>query len=136
MELYIKIKNGVPVDHPITGDNMRLAFPDIDLNDLPNDYARFERVESPVAGIYEINDGSTYGLVDGIYKDVWQIRAMTDAEKTEKQDEIKAEWAANGYASWVFNEQTCSFDPPTPRPDDGNRYTWSEETTSWIEFTE
>lgn len=35
------------------------------------------------------------------------------------------------YASWVLNEDTCLWDPPTPYPDDGERYVWNESTTSW-----
>ena len=36
------------------------------------------------------------------------------------------------YASWTLNESTCQWDCPIPYPDDGNRYTWDEATTSWI----
>ena len=38
------------------------------------------------------------------------------------------------YESWVFNEDTCSFDPPVPYPEDGKFYQWNEETTSWVEI--
>jgi hypothetical protein len=37
------------------------------------------------------------------------------------------------YNSWVLNEDTCRWDPPTPMPNDGNRYIWNEETLSWVE---
>jgi len=40
------------------------------------------------------------------------------------------------YNSWVLNEDTCLWEPPTPRPDDGKDYRWDEETTSWVEVTE
>lgn len=35
------------------------------------------------------------------------------------------------FDSWSLNEETCLWDPPTPRPEDGNRYRWNEATTSW-----
>jgi hypothetical protein len=35
------------------------------------------------------------------------------------------------YPSWVLNEDTCRWKPPTPRPDDGNKYRWEEETLTW-----
>ena len=35
------------------------------------------------------------------------------------------------YASWTLNEDTCLWDPPTPKPDDGKRYDWNESTQSW-----
>lgn len=37
------------------------------------------------------------------------------------------------YNSWVLNEDTCLWDAPVPYPDDGERYTWDEDTTSWVE---
>jgi hypothetical protein len=39
------------------------------------------------------------------------------------------------FASWTLNEETCLWNAPTPRPDDGHNYSWDEETTSWIEVT-
>jgi hypothetical protein len=36
------------------------------------------------------------------------------------------------YASWTLNEDTCQWEPPTPYPDDGKNYGWSEPTTSWV----
>jgi hypothetical protein len=40
------------------------------------------------------------------------------------------------FESWVLNETTCLWDAPVAMPDDGNRYTWNEETTSWDLVTE
>jgi len=39
------------------------------------------------------------------------------------------------YASWALD---ASFDwqPPTAMPDDGKRYSWNEDTTTWDEVTE
>jgi len=37
------------------------------------------------------------------------------------------------YASWVLNESTCRWEAPVAYPDDGKRYHWNEETTSWDE---
>ena len=38
------------------------------------------------------------------------------------------------YPSWILDEDTCLWNAPTPYPDDGKRYEWDEETTSWIEI--
>ena len=35
------------------------------------------------------------------------------------------------YISWTLNETTCLWEAPVAYPDDGERYTWNEETTSW-----
>lgn len=40
------------------------------------------------------------------------------------------------YNSWVLNEQTCLWDAPIARPDDGKRYMWDEDTISWVEIVE
>ena len=40
------------------------------------------------------------------------------------------------YASWLLNEETAQWEAPTPYPDDEKRYTWDEETTSWVEIVE
>jgi len=40
------------------------------------------------------------------------------------------------YNSWVLNESTCLYDAPTPMPTDDKRYSWNEETTSWVEITQ
>jgi len=42
------------------------------------------------------------------------------------------------YASWVLNETTCLWDAPVAYPTDigtpesPKRYTWDEDTTSWV----
>ena len=39
------------------------------------------------------------------------------------------------FPSWSLDEGFV-WQPPTPRPDDGNAYDWDEDTTSWVEVTE
>jgi hypothetical protein len=126
MELYIRIKDGQPFEHPIFGDNFRQAFPDVDTNNLPPEFARFERVERPVLGQYEVlvSENSTYELVDGVYKDVWQKRDMTTEEREAKRQaaiqEAQSLWAARpqveNWSAWVFNEEAIKYEPPFPRP--------------------
>ncbi len=38
----------------------------------------------------------------------------------------------NKFPSWTLNEDTCRYEAPTPRPEDGHWYTWDEATTSWV----
>ena len=114
MELFIRIKNGEPFEHPILGSNFREAFPDIDVDNLPPEYARFERVVAPELGPYEKNQRVQYERgEDGVYRDVWYCDNMTDVEITARQNEVKAQWAASDFTdkSWVFDEATCSYRP-------------------------
>ena len=39
------------------------------------------------------------------------------------------------FNSWTLNEDTCLWEAPSARPDDGKIYKWNEETTSWEEVT-
>lgn len=133
MELFIRIKDGKPFEHPIFGDNFRQAFPDVDTNNLPPEFARFVRVAAPVVGVYENYTGVTYELVDGVYTDIHHVVPMTEQQKIDKQNSVKAEWATTGKYSWVFNESICAFEPPIPYPSDGKLHRWDESTTSWIE---
>jgi hypothetical protein len=36
------------------------------------------------------------------------------------------------FDSWIFNEETCLWEAPIPKPNDGNLYDWDEQTQSWI----
>jgi len=39
--------------------------------------------------------------------------------------------APKPYDSWLLDETTWIWEPPTPMPDDGNMYMWNEDTQSW-----
>lgn len=96
LELYIQIRDGQPYEHPIFADNFKLAFPDVNVNELPADqFAKFIRVEAPVPDTYEVYVGVTYQWADGVVKDVHSVRAMTDEERAAKDVEL-AELAIQG----------------------------------------
>jgi hypothetical protein len=138
MECFIQIdENGQAKEHPIVGDNFRQAFPHIDVNNLPSNFARFERVPSPRPGVYEKNHRVSYQKrPDGVWTDVHTCDLMTREEITALQDQVKANFAANvGFASWTFNEIRCLFEPPVPYPNDGKNYYWDEPTLNWVEIT-
>ena len=40
------------------------------------------------------------------------------------------------FPSWVMDEDTCMWSPPTAMPSDGKRWFWRESTTSWVEMTD
>ena len=40
--------------------------------------------------------------------------------------------APKPYPSWVLVEDTCQWEAPTAMPDDGQSYSWDEDTTSWV----
>ena len=42
-------------------------------------------------------------------------------------------YAPQPYASWVLNKTTWSWEAPVAMPTDDKRYSWDEETKSWVE---
>jgi hypothetical protein len=79
MNLYIQIKDNQTINHPIFEDNFIQAFPDIDINNLPPEFAKFRRIPMEECGL--TNDGPLKKLVitnyrlanDGFWEDVWEI---------------------------------------------------------------
>jgi len=135
MEFFIRIKDGQPFEHPIIGDNFCQAFPDVDTNNLPAEFAKFVRVEQPNLGPYEVYVSCTYEKVDDYYTDVHHVRQMTDVEKQNLQNTVKQYWAENPFGpNWVFDEEDCKY-YPTGRPTDDKKYRWNVTTMSWAETT-
>jgi hypothetical protein len=137
MELYIQIRNGVPYEHPIVEDNFLQAFPNIDLNNLPPEFARFTRISESSArselepSVFQELEHSYVLDTDNItWKDGWQVRDMTADERAQR---IAAALLSSPYPSWLFNEEICKWEPPTPMPETGV-WEWDETTTSWIVF--
>jgi len=84
--LFIRVVDGQPFEHPTTEENMREAFPEVDLDNLPPTFAVFERVRMPWANEYDVFEVPevSYQWVDGVVKDVWVCRPMTDAERATR----------------------------------------------------
>jgi hypothetical protein len=112
MNLYIRLKNGQPFEHPLSEDNLIQAFPDVDLNNLPEWIIPFKRIEAPVLNVYEVYGESTYVIVDGVATNNHVVRPMTDNEKLARQERVKASWNPSIHEqSWVFNSDTCRYEP-------------------------
>ena len=130
MELYIRIKDGLPFEHPILGDNFRQAFPGIDTNNLPPEFAQFVRVAPPSVGLFEVCDECVYELVDGVYTDVHNVRPMTAEEKTAKIEQARATLRPN----WTLNEETLQqIQPARPTVKGAYPYKFDRETNQWVE---
>lgn len=135
MNLYIQVQDGQPINHPAFEDNLLQAF-----GAIPENWEPFVRVVCPVPPTYQIFESQEpiYQKVNNVWTDVWLLRNMTDTEKTTKQQEVKEAWASlpnrENFIAWVFNEETCQYVPPTPRPTEGD-YRWDGATNSWISRT-
>lgn len=130
MELYIRIKDGLPFEHPILGDNFRQAFPNIDTENLPPEFARFVRVAPPTVGVFEVCEECVYELVDGVYTDVHNVRPMTAEEKAARIEQVRANLRPN----WTLNEETLQeIQPPRPTVKGEYPYKFNMETGEWLE---
>lgn len=87
MSFYIRITDGVPVDHPISEENMISAFPGIDLQNLSGDFAVYVQEEydanihPSIQNIFQ----TTYEdyVWDGdVVKRVWNVRDLNDFERS------------------------------------------------------
>ena len=91
MNLYIQILDGQPFEHPIMEDNFVQAFPDIDVNNLPSNFARFTRLPClNTANIFEKHVVS-YEWFNGAVQDVWSVVPMTAEEREEKISQLRDE---------------------------------------------
>jgi len=149
MNLYIQIKNEKPINHPASEENIITAF-----KEIPPDWEVFVRIEPPILGDYEKFDipDVTYEKINGVWTDVYHIVSMTEEEKlaknqiilqaqqikkVEKINAYKVAWQRlpdrDNFSAWVFNEETCKYEPPIPRPTDREVF-WQGITNSWVDL--
>lgn len=136
MNLYIEIENGLTKNHPALEGNLLQAF-----GLIPPNWEPFVRVTYPFPSAYEVvvHDRPVYAKVNGVWTDVWAIRNMTAEEKATKQQKLKDDWASlpdrDNYSAWAFEEETCTYQPPIPRPK-GRQVFWQGTTNSWVDLPE
>jgi hypothetical protein len=136
MNLYIETENGQIKNHPAFEDNLIAAF-----GSVPEHWELFVRVPKPEVSRYEVVDPSEsrYEKVDGVWMDVWTVRPMTELEKTNYQQSFKDTWATlpnyQNFVAWVFDEDTCWYKPPIPRPEpiEGVTVLWCGSDNNWKE---
>lgn len=134
MQLYIKLLDNKPIDNPIVRENMLTAYPSVDLENLPHDWAEFVRVAAPKLGPYEVTE-SFYEWVGDVIKDVWYVYPMSPEEKAAKQDRVKRNYIADGgFSNWLFDEEKCCHVTPVPMPTDGKPYMWVQQGLVWVEM--
>jgi len=131
MNLYIETDgNGNALNHPAFEDNLLEAF-----GSIPENWEAFVRVGQPTLSVYQITEPS-YQKINNVWTDVWIVQDMTDAEKLAKQQSVQSAWLArpnaSNFTAWTFDEATCQYLPPTPKPTDGQNYFWQGTTNTWV----
>lgn len=93
MKLYIKVENGVAVNHPQDEKNLLEVY-----GEVPSGFEPFTKVEKPLYGDEEdevnkykklTSEQPSYQQVDGVWTEVWNVIDMTESERTEKDNMLK-----------------------------------------------
>ena len=103
----------------------------------------------------EVIDSSLFGSPDKwiqtSYNTKGGIHYAPDSNTPDGGIALRKNYAGTGYTydksrdafihpkpfpSWILDEDTCLWDSPVPYPDDGKKYDWDEDNTSWNEITE
>ena len=137
MQLYIKIDSDFNIiDHPILEVNLKYVHPEHNFdNGPPPGYAKFERIPQPTSPSPYQRVGEVEYIWDtNIVRDNWPIIDLTNEEIFALQDQVKASWAERFAAdnpSFIFDEITCTFIPPVPKPLVG-KWVWRESDLTWV----
>ena len=93
---------------------------------VSNDIATTEQ-----AGVYFLNN---------LYKtrDVWKQTSYNNNIRKNfagigyQYDQTRDAFIApKPYTSWILNEDTCRWEAPVAKPDDGQEYKWNETIQNW-----
>ena len=137
MRCYIRTADGQTVGNPVVAENMLQAFPDIDLDNLPEGWAPFDRIQQPEDLLTSRTQVPicTYTLSsDGVtWQDTWTTREMTEEECSAAYAEKLA--AGMPFPNLTLNASTLAWEPNTPMPTDGNTYRWKWVTGEWVVVT-
>ncbi|NBO27891.1 MAG: hypothetical protein EBX47_11815 [Synechococcaceae bacterium WB8_1B_057] len=131
---FIRIKENQVFEYPITLENMQQCFGNFDINNPPEGYVRYYKIDPPDKTDRFTYYGDIYPEYNG--KEVWEkmiIRPYTDEERVLIKDEITDyfELIQEGDSSqWIYNEEEGMFFPPCDPPTDGV-YKWDNSTGYW-----
>ena len=97
----------------------------IEVTHIGDNYAPTEK-----AGIEYLHKCTNYPFWVQTFKD--RSKRKNYAAKGSTYDEKKDAFISiQPFDSWTLNEDTCFWEAPVARPEDGKAYRWKEETISW-----
>ena len=89
----------------------------------------------PPSGIKYVNTDQSYIVAERLNMEMeteyeLYLWAENNGQSFEKTVSFTTPRPAQPFSSWTWDGE--KWNPPVPYPDDGNDYTWDEETTSWV----
>jgi hypothetical protein len=86
-------------------------------------------------------------LIEGLDPETWYGNRRGQAcKRTSYNGNIRKNYAGSGFSydlerdafiapkpfdSWILDEETCHWQAPTPRPENGITYFWNESELAW-----
>jgi hypothetical protein len=99
--------------------------------------SRFAIIENNVVvNLAEAESIEVMGLVMPDIELVLEVTEITGEPFIggEYRPDVKRFIPYKSYESWIWNEESWSWNPPVAYPADGNMYRWDEEIENWIEL--
>lgn len=125
---FIKTQNNAAVGYPVALENLRLIYTKFDINNPPDGYLPVNKSNVPttldVLTVYEPN----YIIVGSAVNEIYVARPITEQEKQVLLDILEQR---KPYPSWVLDSK-YQWVPPVTYPQNGNKYTWDENSLSWV----
>jgi hypothetical protein len=76
---------------------------------------------------------TSYNTYGGVHKSGGTPLRKNFAGKGYTYDEDRNAFIPpNTRKGWLLNEQTCLWESPIPRPEDGKKYTWNNDLLNWV----
>jgi hypothetical protein len=84
--LYIKVVNGLPVDHPVLQENLQDVF-----GAIPDEYQPFLRTVQPALEYFEEWDMEAvqYAKIDGTWTDLWPRKTVSAERYAELSAQLR-----------------------------------------------
>lgn len=137
--LFIRVNDKGTIEHPIIESNLRELYPDLDINNPPTGFARFERTAPPILTDFRVVDKTTYELSSDLtqkygtptYIDVYHIRDMTEEEKAAKTQFVLENNLSDVPVYNEFSPVVETQPLQIPEKPAGN-YIWDPYKNNWV----
>lgn len=98
-----------------------------DINDMENNYSK----ETEDNGIRFLKQmfGENTKWIQTSYNNNFRVRYASIGDTYDETLDIFVK--PKLYSSWILNQSTYEWEPPLPKPEDGNLYFWNENIQDW-----
>jgi hypothetical protein len=99
--------------------------------------SRFAIIENDV--VINLAEAESIEIMGLVLPDAELVLEITDATGEpyiggEYRPDVQKFIPYKSYDSWVWNEESWSWNSPVAYPTDGNMYRWDEEIENWVEL--